>query len=92
VITEFAGTPGGLTFITAGPDGALWYTVDGTNKIGRITTGGGISEFSVNNQPGVITTGPDGALWFTVRDGNRIARFPAGSFAIAVYRPPPESG
>ena len=27
--------------ITVGPDGAIWFTEEGGNKIGRITTSGG---------------------------------------------------
>src|SRR6059036_907923 len=33
------------TGITAGPDGALWFTEEGANAIGRITTAGTITEF-----------------------------------------------
>jgi hypothetical protein len=47
------------------------------HKIGRITTAGVITEFSVtgNNNPFGITTGPDGALWFTEEEiGNAIGR------------------
>ena len=54
--------------ITTGPDGALWFTEDKGNKIGRITTAGVITEFPIptaNSGPSSITTGPDGALWFT---------------------------
>jgi virginiamycin B lyase len=53
--------------ITLGPDGNLWFTETGNNKIGRITTAGVITEFPIptaNSQPNGITTGPDGALWF----------------------------
>src|SRR5215468_8051412 len=55
------------TGITAGPDGALWFSEEFKNKIGRITTDGVITEFPIptfNSSPGDITTGPDGALWF----------------------------
>lgn len=40
-ITEFAipTANSGSDEITAGPDGNLWFTERGTNKIGRITTG-----------------------------------------------------
>src|SRR3954447_4024046 len=31
-------------YIAAGSDGALWFTEQGVNKIGRITTGGTIAE------------------------------------------------
>ena len=59
--------------ITAGPDGALWFTESGTNQIGRITTSGLTNEYPIlttpsypyGNYPFDITAGPDGALWFT---------------------------
>jgi virginiamycin B lyase len=54
--------------ITAGPDGALWFTESGIDRIGRITTSGNIQEFSTGITAGAtpygITTGPDGRLWF----------------------------
>ncbi len=62
--------------IAAGPDGALWFTDLGGNKIGRITTAGKITEFAiptVGSWPGGIAAGPDGALWFTELAG-RIGR------------------
>jgi virginiamycin B lyase len=67
------GSPQG---ITVGPDGALWFA-ESSNSIGRITTAGAISEYSVpssNAGPQGITVGPDGALWFTESFGNRIGR------------------
>src|SRR5258706_577629 len=54
--------------ITTGPDGALWFTELNTGKVGRITTAGVITEFTIPTTPSVpqfITTGPDGALWYT---------------------------
>ena len=54
--------------ITAGPDGNLWFTELGADKIGRITTSGSITEFPLPNpgsQPVAIASGPDGNLWFT---------------------------
>jgi len=73
VISEFAtptafSTPSG---ITAGPDGALWFTEFGSNAIGRITTSGSFSEFptpTVLSRPFGVAVGPDGALWFTEND------------------------
>jgi hypothetical protein len=47
--------------ITVGPDGALFFTENAGNKIGRITTAGVITEFPIpteNSQPNGITTGP----------------------------------
>src|ERR1700731_3351423 len=77
VVTEFAiptanSDPIG---ITAGPDGALWFAEENiSNKIGRITTAGVITEFSppTANVSGGIAAGPDGALWFT--EFNKIGR------------------
>ena len=37
----------GLVDITAGPDGALWFTEYGGGDIGRITTTGVITQFPV---------------------------------------------
>jgi virginiamycin B lyase len=57
--------------ITAGPDGALWFTAfnsDYRTVIGRITTGGVVSNlFETDPSAGLpqITSGPDGALWYT---------------------------
>lgn len=60
--------------ITAGPDGALWFGLDGSNQLGRMTTGGTFAEFSLpepgatdgsNISIGALTTGPDNNLWFT---------------------------
>ena len=67
--------------ITAGPDGALWFTEynflvtsqsgEENPTIGRITTGGVITEYPLGpatggalRGPRGITVGPDGALWF----------------------------
>ena len=58
--------------ITAGPDGALWFT-QGDDAIGRITTTGKITVYTVPgiSNPQGITAGPDGALWFTNREATR---------------------
>ncbi len=53
--------------ITAGPDGALWFTNFPGNSIGRISTSGVVSNYTDPSisEPTGITAGPDGALWFT---------------------------
>jgi streptogramin lyase len=62
--------------IVSGPDGALWFTEQSGNQIGRITTAGVITEFTIpsNASPVSITVGPDGALWFTEGNRNNIGR------------------
>ncbi len=87
-LTSMASGPGGPTTnpsdITVGSDGALWFT-GVAGKVGRITTAGVVTEFSVpsippaaGSSPGTpstpatltaITAGPDGALWFTGEPG-----------------------
>jgi streptogramin lyase len=79
VVTEYPIVTGNshLQGITAGPDGAVWFTVagnDGVGRIGRITTAGAASEFpfpiTSTAVPVGITAGPDGALWFTNESGS----------------------
>src|SRR6202167_3482311 len=63
--------------ITAGPDGALWFTEGDADKIGRITTMGVVTEYAVptlGSDPYDISSGPDGALWFTEHYGYKIGR------------------
>jgi virginiamycin B lyase len=82
-VTEFVipSAGSGVQQITAGPDGAIWFTEPGISttsigKIGRISPSGSFTEYSVaalpgagNAEPNGITTGPDGALWFTLTLG-----------------------
>ena len=59
------------TYITLGPDGALWFTgfFPSGRGIGRITTRGAVTWFSDPVNPSIsyndIATGPDGNLWLT---------------------------
>ena len=77
-ITEYP-IPTGSSYpqgIAAGPDGALWFTEQIGNNIGRITTAGVVTEYPIptaGSQPIGIVAGPDGALWFTQR-ADRIGR------------------
>ncbi len=76
--------------ITLGPDGALWFTDLALGKIGRITTDGIVTSYSVpsaNSQPMGIAAGPDGALWFTEWAGNKIGRI-ATNGAFSEYAIP----
>jgi streptogramin lyase len=58
--------------ITRGSDGNLWYADPTNDKIGRVTTGGTITQFAIpaGSQALEITSGSDGALWFTEQPGN----------------------
>ncbi len=75
-VTTFDCAPEG---ITAGPDGAMWFTEENMGRIGRITVAGSVREYVVpasvgSSIPDAITVGPDGALWFTDTGGNDIGR------------------
>jgi streptogramin lyase len=82
-ITPFqAGTRTGGGFgtgperITSGPDGNLWFTEFWSNRIGRMTPAGGLTEFPIpspDSAPRGIVTGPDGNLWFVESTFNHTA-------------------
>jgi streptogramin lyase len=60
-----------------GPDGALWFTEEGSDKIGRITAAGTVTEYAIptaSSAPYGIAAGPDGAIWFTEYGTNKIGR------------------
>ena len=77
-VTEFAvPTAASSPFgIVSGPDGNLWFTEFTSDKIGRATTAGVITEFafSAGFGPAGLTSGPDGNLWVCGFSGNKIAR------------------
>src|SRR5437588_12529612 len=77
-ITDFKiptanGQPSEIAF---GPDGSLWFTEFGGNKIGRITPKGVITEFPLPAAatPDHIAAGPDGNLRVTDSNDNQVAR------------------
>jgi virginiamycin B lyase len=81
VVTNYTGT--GIDeplAITAGPDGALWFTNQANNSIGRITTGGVVTNYTGTgiSGPDGITVGPDGALWFANLGNSTIGRITTG--------------
>ena len=92
-ITEFPITtpnsePGGITL---GPDGNLWFTEFGVGQIGRITTGGTVTEFTAAGNPQLIVVGSDNHLWFAETTVNRIGHMStSGAFGdFPVINPDP---
>ncbi len=54
--------------IATAPDGNLWFTELGANKIGRITTDGTITEIPIStpySTPWGIAAGRGNKVWFT---------------------------
>lgn len=64
--------------IVAGSDGALWFTDQQQDQIGRITTDGTLTWYPVpehiTGRPYGLAVGSDGALWFTDVQNNSITR------------------
>lgn len=72
--------------LAAGPDGAMWFTEYETygsynvraSKIGRVSMGGRIREYSKNLDPRAgpttIVAGPDGTMWFVESSADRTGR------------------
>jgi streptogramin lyase len=67
-ITEFTAPGSNPAQVVAGPDGNLWFS-DRNGAVGRITTGGTVTEFTSGLNPGSavrsIAMGPDGNMWFS---------------------------
>jgi hypothetical protein len=94
-INEFPLAGGGPSGITAGTDGALWFTEDG-GAIGRIDPSTHQVEsyslpldptYHLPAAPVAITSGPDNALWFTESLGREklIGRLDPNSHTITQY-------
>jgi streptogramin lyase len=80
--------------LAAGPDGNLWFTEGEryastcSNHIGKITTGGAVTEYllpNVNADPCVIATGSDGNLWFAEFNQNKIGKISTGGTGVSEY-------
>jgi virginiamycin B lyase len=96
--TKFqAGTRAGQGFgtgpesITVASDGTVWFTEFWSNKIGRLTPAGALTEFPIptpESAPRGIVAGSDGNVWFVEgsRSHTAIAKItPAGSITEYVY-------
>lgn len=79
MILEYAvgGSDAGPYGITTGKDGALWYTEQKGNRIGRSTSNGEMISFQIpTSDAGAMTIVSDhsGDLWFTENKANKIGR------------------
>jgi streptogramin lyase len=66
--------------IVTGPDGNLWFTELGGNRVARMTAAGTVTEFPIASGFGVrgIVPATDGNLWFVTDDGTVSRITPAG--------------
>lgn len=78
VLNQFTPTGGTPYDICAGPDGNLWFTDTSIPYVGRLTTEGVPTLFTVSeapSQPDYICCGSDGNLWVVNQFANTISRF-----------------
>jgi virginiamycin B lyase len=73
------------------PDGSLWYTGQGANKLGRLDPKtGAFKEYPLktpNSGPHGLTSDKDGNIWFTAISGGYVGKLDPNSGAISEYRP-----
>ncbi len=71
-------------FITPGPNGDLWFIMRAIDKVGRITTGGRITEFAAKVIGlDTLAAGPDGAMWFS--SNQDVGRLDARSARVDMF-------
>jgi streptogramin lyase len=103
--TNFTVPPGRQAepnLVVMGPDHNLWFTEFTGEKIGRITTAGVITEFTIAGAQALvgIASGPDGNIWFTDQFAGKVGHvntaggqlkefsLPAGSYPQGIAAGP----
>jgi virginiamycin B lyase len=73
------------------PDGLLWYTGQGANKLGRLDPKtGGFKEYSLktpNSGPHGLVADKQGNIWFTAISAGYVGKLDPTTGEIAEYRP-----
>jgi streptogramin lyase len=81
----------GLTSITIGPDGAVWFTNAGANNIGRLDPSTDVvtyfNDASIST-PDSITKGPNGQLWFVNSGNNSIGEVDPATGLVSNFTDP----
>lgn len=92
-VTEYAVPTAGAgpNGITLGSDGAVWFGETLAGKIGRITSSGVITEYSVGGNPTDLALGNDGNVWFTSYGTDQVGRITT-SGSSTYYSTPSGSG
>jgi len=74
------------------PDGSLWYTGQGANKLGRLDPKtGAFKEYplkTAGSGPHGLVADKDGNIWFTAISGGYVGKLDPKSGEITEYRPP----
>jgi virginiamycin B lyase len=73
------------------PDGSLWYTGQGANRLGRLDTKSGkFKEYPLKTPasgPHGLVADRDGNIWFTAISGGYVGKLDPNTGAVAEYRP-----
>ncbi|MGB8583053.1 MAG: hypothetical protein WCD47_19705 [Candidatus Sulfotelmatobacter sp.] len=73
------------------PDGSLWYTGQGANKLGRLDPkNGAFKEFPLktpNSGPHGLVADRDGNIWFTAISAGYVGKLDPSTGQISEYRP-----
>jgi streptogramin lyase len=85
----------GPTTLAIAPDGRIWFTESGGNRIGRMNPDGSdLVEFGLphpDSSPRIIARGADGNMWFSEHTGNRMGRITADGRISEFAIPTPAS-
>jgi virginiamycin B lyase len=90
-VSAVGGSPYG---VVVEPNGSVWTTLQGSDKLGRISPDGQFTAIDVPTRNGGLadlTLGPDGAVWFVELRSNKIGRIADGHFT-EVDVPTPSAG
>ena len=83
-----------LNGLSLGPDGNMWFTDTGKNRIGVITPSGTITEYPITTASAGalrIQPGADGNMWFDELAVNKIAKITIGGTVTEYQVPTPNS-
>jgi YD repeat-containing protein len=77
-------------YVAAGPDGNLWYTFNGTDKVAKVATSGVIlKEYALpaGSKPASIIKGPDGNIWYWQNGTKKFGKMSTAGAVLAEYTP-----
>jgi virginiamycin B lyase len=91
VVDEFPISSGAKPLAIASGAGAIWFTLDGVNRLGRITPNGTVTELPLPRPGRSLVVGPDDNIWMTsygyvsrVTPRGNVADFPINGYGYGI--------